>query len=264
MVSLSFGAVPYGKIIYAHRGASRELPENTLEAFALARELGAGAIETDAHLTRDGHVVLSHDPSGNRMAGVDRNICDTTLGEIRRWNMGARFSGAEVSQATHFAMPTLSEALDAFPDVLFNVDAKQVEPDMMPALLRCIRRRDACSRVRIASFSTKNLKRARSLGYEGPTGLSAPEVALALTRPLALARKFPVAGDAVQIPLSAYGVRLATPGKIARFHALGLRVDFWTVDDPALANTLFSIGADGVMTDDVRAICSRSPVSPDF
>ena len=55
-------------IIYAHRGASFELPENTLEAFAFAfaLALGANAIETDAHPTRDGHVVLSHDPTGER------------------------------------------------------------------------------------------------------------------------------------------------------------------------------------------------------
>ncbi|HSO33672.1 MAG TPA: glycerophosphodiester phosphodiesterase family protein, partial [Labilithrix sp.] len=57
-------------MLYAHRGASRELPENTLEAFRLALELGADALETDAHMTRDGRIVLSHDPAGLRMAGV--------------------------------------------------------------------------------------------------------------------------------------------------------------------------------------------------
>src|SRR5690606_16081592 len=78
-------------IIYAHRGSSFELPENTLESFALALEVGADALETDAHMTRDGRIVLSHDPSGMRMAGVDRLIRHATLDEVRRWDVGARF-----------------------------------------------------------------------------------------------------------------------------------------------------------------------------
>ena len=48
--------------IIAHRGASRERPENTLAAFARAAELGADAVELDVHLSRDGHLVVHHDP----------------------------------------------------------------------------------------------------------------------------------------------------------------------------------------------------------
>ncbi len=48
-------------IAFAHRGARAEAPENTLEAFALAVELGATGIETDAWLTADGVAVLDHD-----------------------------------------------------------------------------------------------------------------------------------------------------------------------------------------------------------
>ena len=76
--------------LYAHRGAAVELPENTLPAFRLALELGADAIETDAHLTRDGHVVLSHDPTGRRMCGISTPIERATLDEVRSWNAGAR------------------------------------------------------------------------------------------------------------------------------------------------------------------------------
>ncbi len=149
-----------GPIIYAHRGASFELPENTLDAFALAIELGADAIETDAHMTRDGHVVLSHDPTGQRAAGTARAIKDMTLAEIRTWDLGASFvprrAGAFHSNQA-FRMPTLDEALASFPEIVFNVDAKQTAPDMIPALLRAIRAADAEARVRIASFSTRNL-----------------------------------------------------------------------------------------------------------
>jgi glycerophosphoryl diester phosphodiesterase len=245
-------------IIYAHRGASFELPENTLEAFRLALDLGADALETDAHMTRDGHVVLSHDSHGERMAGIARPIRDATLAEIRGWDVGARFvprgrDGRGGSLSAH-RMPTLDEALRAFPDVVFNVDAKQERPDMMPALVRCIRDARAVDRVRIASFSARNLRRARSLGWEGGLGLAPIVVARAMLLPRRIAF---VRGDAAQVPLRAYGVRFDTQPAIDRLHAIGLRVDFWTIDDPTKARALFAMGADGVMTDDPRTVCAR-------
>jgi len=177
-------------MIYAHRGASFELPENTLESFALALELGADALETDAHLTRDGVVVLSHDETGERAAGVKRAIADSVLSEVQRWDIAARFTPRRPGLFTtgvRYRIPTLEEALAAFPGVTFNVDAKQTAPDMIPALLRVIHRADAEKRVRIASFSTRNLVRARSLGYRGETGLSPTEVARLMFVPRGLA-----------------------------------------------------------------------------
>jgi glycerophosphoryl diester phosphodiesterase len=104
--------------------------------FALAIELGADAIETDAHITRDGHVVLSHDPTGERAAGIARAIKDVTLAEVRTWDLGARFvprrAGAFRSNQA-FRMPTLDEALASFPEIVFNVDAKQTAPDLATA-----------------------------------------------------------------------------------------------------------------------------------
>ena len=247
-----------GPIIYAHRGASFELPENTLEAFALAIELGANAIETDAHMTGDGHVVLSHDPTGERGAGIARAIKDVTLAEIRSWDLGATFvprrAGAFHSNQA-FRMPTLDEALASFPEVVFNVDAKQTAPDMIPALLRAIRAADAEARVRIASFSTRNLVRARALGYGGETGLSSTELARIMLVPRRLLGSLRVPGNAAQVPRRAYGVSFDSQATIDRLHALGLRVDFWTIDDPREARRLFALGADGVMTDDPRAVC---------
>jgi glycerophosphoryl diester phosphodiesterase len=244
-------------IVYAHRGASFELPENTLEAFGLALELGAHAIETDAHMTRDGRIVLSHDATGERSAGVARAISDTTLSGVREWDVGARFvprrPGAFIA-GTRFRMPTLDEALAAYPGVFFNVDAKQTVPDMIPALIRCILSARAEDRVRIASFSTKNLLRARTLGYPGETGLSANEIARIMFVPRSALRWLRVEGHAAQVPRRAYGISFASQGAMDRFHTLGLRVDFWTINDPDEAKRLFAMGADGVMTDDPRTL----------
>jgi glycerophosphoryl diester phosphodiesterase len=48
--------------VIAHRGASAELPENTLPAFERAIELGADFVELDVHAAPDGSVVVCHDP----------------------------------------------------------------------------------------------------------------------------------------------------------------------------------------------------------
>jgi len=245
-------------VVYAHRGASLERPENTVESFALALELGADAVETDAHMTRDGRIVLSHDPSGSRMAGVARAIRDASLEDVRSWDVSARFAprpGDPPIERPH-RMPTLDEVLAAFPGVFFNVDAKQEEPDMMPALLRSIRAAGAEGRVRIASFSSRNLVRARALGYEGPLGLSPRELARAMLLPGFLARRASIHGDAAQVPRRARGVTFASQSSIDRLHRLGLRVDFWTIDDPTEARALLALGADGIMTDDIRRIAA--------
>ncbi|MBS2012343.1 MAG: glycerophosphodiester phosphodiesterase [Deltaproteobacteria bacterium] len=244
-------------LLYAHRGASLELPENTLEAFRLAIELGANAIETDAHMTRDGRIVLSHDPSGRRMAGVPRAIRTSTLEEVRTWNVGALHPRTPATSC--YRMPTLDEVLESFPGVFFNVDAKQESADMIPALLRVIRRAGAADRVRIASFSARNLRRARELGYEGPTGLAPSELARVMLAPRALLSRsrrigMRVAGDAAQVPTRAWGFTFASQAAIDRLHGLGLRVDFWTIDDPAEAERLLALGADGIMTDDIRRV----------
>lgn len=241
------------------------MPENTLEAFQRAIDLGADAIETDAHMTRDGHVVLSHDATGERMAGVVWPIAESTLADVRTWNVAARFSVTSTASMASTAevsaspvrtarIPTLEEVLSTFPDTFFNIDAKQVRPDMMPAMLGTIDRARASERVRIASFSMGNLRRARALGYRGPIGLSAVEVASLVLLPRAIARRLPIRGDAAQVPERAHGITFASPAVIGRLHELGVRVDFWTIDDPARARQLVDMGADGIVTNDPRHV----------
>jgi len=246
-------------MIYAHRGASFELPDNTIPSFALALALGADALETDAHLTRDGHIVLAHDPDGRATSGDPRAIRDLTLGELRAWDVGARFVARRPGvfrPGESYRVPTLAEALEAFPHVRFNVDAKQVEPDMTGALVRTIRRARAERRVRIASFSDRNLARVRARGYAGETGLGPSEIARLVFLPERALRWWRVGGDVAQVPRRAYGVVFAQQRAIDRFHRLGVRVDFWTIDDPAEAQRLLGMGADAVMTDDPRALCA--------
>jgi glycerophosphoryl diester phosphodiesterase len=243
--------------LYAHRGAAVELPENTIASFQRAIELGADAIETDAHLTRDGHVVLSHDETGKRMCGVDLAIDRATLDEVRAWDAGARFvdaGGSFVHAGRGLRVPTLEEALGALPGIAFNVDAKSRHPEMVPRLLEVIARANAPDRVLIASFDARTLREVRALGYRGKTGLGQSEVLRLLALPRWALALRPLGGAAAQIPYRALGLDLGTRALIDKCHALGLEVHYWTVNEAPLAARLLDAGADAIMTDDPRAI----------
>jgi glycerophosphoryl diester phosphodiesterase len=109
---------------------------------------------------------------------------------------------------------------------------------------------NAEERVCLASFQVQTMRRVRALGYRGPTALSRPEVIAALSLPPRLQRgPFRVHAARAQLPLS-----LARPWVVARIKALGLAIDFWTVDDAALAQRLVALGADGIMTNDPARI----------
>lgn len=244
-------------LLYAHRGAASERPENTLPSFARALELGADALETDLHLTADGHVVASHDATLSRMAGVPVVIRRATLEELRRCDVGWGFvdrDGRRPFEGRGLRVPTLEELLDAFPGVSWNVDVKQRAPSMVGPVLELLRRKRAEQRVLVASFDAATLRAVRAAGYSGRTGLGLTEVLRLYAAPLAALKAMRPGGGAVQVPPRAQGLRLDTPGFVAKCHALGLRVDYWTIDDPVEAERLLKLGADGIMTDDPAAI----------
>lgn len=232
-------------IVYAHRGASAEVTENTLEAFTRALELGADAIETDVHLTRDGRLVLAHDPSLARVSGgaVTRPIAEVGLAEVRGWRL-----------AGGLRVPTLEEALEAFPDVPFNLDAKEDRPGVMPALVRSVRALRAEDRVRLASFHPRNLRRARALGWTGRLGMTRDEILAALFLPERLSARLTRGCDAAQVPPHAGGVDFTAQKTIDRLHARGFRVEIWVVDDPDEARALVARGVDGILTNDPRRV----------
>lgn len=72
----------------AHRGASAYEPENTLRAFERAIQMGATMLELDAHLSRDGRVVVIHDPDLSRTTDGEGHVVDLSLAEIRRFDAG--------------------------------------------------------------------------------------------------------------------------------------------------------------------------------
>ena len=240
-----------GPVLFGHRGAAGELPENTLPAFRRALEVGATALETDVHLTRDGHVVVSHDGDGTRTAGVPRRIRDTTLAEVRGWDVGQGFRRAHPgSSGRAFRMPTLVEVLEELPPVPLNVDIKRHDAWAARAVVDVVRRHRAQDRVRLASFDAATLKIVRAVGYEGATSLGASEVIRLICLPEAALRRIRVGGTAAQIPPRQGWISLDTPAFVAKAHALGLLVHYWTIDDPVEAERLLRAGADGIISNE--------------
>jgi glycerophosphoryl diester phosphodiesterase len=243
-------------IVYAHRGAAAELPENTLPSFRRALELGADALETDVHLTADGEIVATHDEDGARVAGVRRAISASTLAEVQRWDAGHVFvdaRGERPFEASGYHVPTLDELLVELPPVRLNVDLKSEDPRLVTRFLEIVRRHGAEARIVAASFFRSTLVRLRRSGWAGDSSFARSEFLACWLVPSWLYLGKPP-GTRVQIPTHAGPLRFATPRSLKKLHALGLRVDFWTINDADEARRLVALGADGIMTDDPARI----------
>jgi glycerophosphoryl diester phosphodiesterase len=236
--------------LFGHRGSSARLPENTMAAFRQALDDGATALELDLHRTADGRIVVAHDPDGTRMAGVSGRIAELTLAEVQRWNVAAGFRDGG---GPHHAIPTLDEVLESFPGVPIGVDLKPDDPRAVPELLGLIDRHGAAPLVTVGSFHGRLVHLARRLGHARPTALTRWEVAAARLLPRAVARRV-VRGQAAMIPRRGMGLALDGPRFIGRCRGLGLRVDYWVVNDPGDARELLDRGATGIVTDDPARI----------
>lgn len=241
----------------AHRGASSIAPENTMEAFRLAREAGAGGLETDVHLSRDGRVVVIHDAMLERTTDGSGAVRDKTLAELRSLDAGHRFIPSGATGASEYPyrgedvlVPTLREVLEKFPEMTVNLDIKEATPGIEKAVLEEIDRAGARDRVLVASKEGPVISRFRNLsGGEVSTAASRWEVArfyaLSLLRLEGLADP---PYEALQVPVEHRGVALATGRFMEAAHHRGVRVDVWTIDDPDEMRRLLGLGADSIMT----------------
>ena len=243
--------------LYAHRGAAAEQPENTIASFEKAVGYGVHGLEMDVHMSSDGVVVVAHDDDGQRMCRESLPIKETSYAELRQWDAGWGFTddkGERPFFGRGYQIPSLAEVLEHFPDQVINVDLKQSSPSMVGAVLKIVRDARAVERVILASFSQSTLLHLRCRRYQGITAMGKVELIAALYARASIIRRLPLRGLAAQIPVSHGSHLLATKENIARLQGTGARVDFWTINDPAQAKELLELGADGIMTDDPKAI----------
>jgi glycerophosphoryl diester phosphodiesterase len=224
----------------AHRGLAVGAPENTLLAFLKALALGATYLETDVHASKDGVAVLSHDPNLVRLAGQKVRVSDLTLAQLREIDLG---DGQTFN--------TLTEALEAFPDARFNIDIKSLDA-ARPAAEAILKAR-ATGRVLITSFNERRRNAAVRLLPGVASSPSPGQIVLALVGAklgMSWLVRFAFRNvSAVQVPAHGAGFRIATRRVISRFHAAGLEVHIWTVNDVATMKRLLDLGVDGLFTD---------------
>jgi len=230
-------------VIFAHRGASAHAPENTLAAFELALEQGTDAIELDAKLSADGHVVVIHDATVDRTTGAHGHVKDMSLAELRALSAGSFFS-------SHFStekIPMLEEVFESLGKKLFiNVELTNYSTPrdhLVESACILVKKFNLQKHVLFSSFYASNLSKARSYLPDVPCGL------LALNGWLgAWARSFGFAfGKYAALHPNLVDV---TREQIQRVHRLKGRVHVWTVNPEADIRRLFGWGVDGIFTDD--------------
>jgi glycerophosphoryl diester phosphodiesterase len=243
-------------IVVGHRGASGELPENTLPAFERALSQGAVMLETDAHLSRDGEVVLSHDPLVDRTTEGSGAIEAYTLAELQRLDAGYRFSPDGGASFPHrgkgIQIPTLREALERFPGIRFNIEIKRNAPALIDATVRIVAEAKRAETTLLAAAEDDTMLALRARLAE--TGLR-PAMGAALGDIVAFVRAAeagvapPPEPMALQIPPSFAGNPLVTPELLEFAHRHDVQVHVWTINDEDEMRSLLDLGVDAVMSD---------------
>jgi len=247
--------VPVPTVI-GHRGASGELPENTLAAFARALERGAAILESDVHVTADGALVLIHDDVLERTTDGRGRIEDWTLAAIRALDAGHRFSPAGDGhfpfRGQGLRIPTLEEAFDAFPGARWNLELKQGRPELIEGAVDQVRRAGLEERVLLAAAEDDVMHALRAhlakTGARPAVGASAGDV-LRFVR-AALAGEPPPPGPmALQVPPDFGGRALVTRAFVEHAHRHDIVVHVWTVNEPPEMERLLDLSVDGIMSD---------------
>lgn len=211
--------------IVAHRGASHDAPENSLEAFRLGW-IQADANELDVHLSRDGRLVVIHDASTKRTTKVDQLVVEQTFEELRA-----------------LGLPSLDEVVAGVPVGKRLLIEIKCGAEALPELHRALKDRPP-ERFALIAFQHDTLVKAKKLlpaipaywlaGFKAETKI---EDLIAKTKVggldgLDLNHRFPI--DAAFV------------GKV---RDAGLKLHVWTVNDPAVARRLAAAGVDGLTTD---------------
>ena len=233
-----------GKVsVLAHRGFTPPA-ENTIEAFQRALDSGADYLETDVRVTLDGHAVLCHDETFQRIAGIDRKVSEMSLEEIK-----------QIRPFETGTIISLAEALQLLPKARFNIDIKD-SLAIVPTV-SAIEADNAHDRVLVSSFSNSRRKQAlKLLSREVATSASGSIIISLWIRNLfGLNFSKALSGiGAIQIPIKIYGMRFDKPSFIKKVIDTGTQVHFWTINDLDEVSRLVGLGATGIVTDETELV----------
>jgi len=237
-----------------HRGAAGDAPENTLPSFERAVAVGAAILESDVHLTRDGHVVIHHDAEVDRTSDGSGPVAEKTLAELRELDAGYRFSPdggrSHPFRDRGVRIPTLAEAYEAFPEMRFNLEIKAATPGLVERTLQLSAARAGHTLLAAADPGIMAALREAAAREKVPVAIGASVAdVLAFVR-AALDDKPPPPGPmALQVPPDFGGRPLVTARFVEHAHAHELHVHVWTINDPDEIERLLDLGVDGIVSD---------------
>lgn len=242
-------AQPKRTLLAAHRGGAFLWPENSLLAFRNAIALGVDFLELDVHLSKDGEVVVIHDPTLDRTTTGVGEVRSVALADLRT----VRLRDAD-GRGTEEVLPTLGEVLDLVaPTRTFLLLEIKTTPrreryeGIEEKVLGLLRARNLTDRTVIMSFHAGVVERIRELDPVIPTSL--------LVSQQSVERQAASPADAIGWAKAATATDIGfqhtmiTPALMAAAHGRGLRVGAWTVNDEIGLRRMIELGVDILITD---------------
>jgi len=226
-------------LIVGHRGAMGTAPENTAASFKKAIDEGADGIELDVHMTKDGHLVVIHDPTIDRTSNGKGFVKDFTLMELKQYDFGSSFDSKYAGEQ----ILTLEEALE----IVFNCSVINIEIKNGPIfyegieekVLKVIKDFNIAEKVVISSFNHYTINKISTLSTEIVCGILYME---GLFHPWEYARM--VGAKAVH----PYYLSIV-PEEIKRCHENDIMVNVFGVNDDPFFEMLIKAGVDAIITD---------------
>ena len=251
---------PLARPVIGHRGNRAHAPENTLESFREAVALGADALEFDLRLSRDGRLVVFHDPTLARCTDGDGLLEQRTLAELKALDAGANFTcdgGRSFPwRGRGVRIPAFDELIDALPrDVPCIIELKT--PAATEPLRQAVRRHGIAQRIVVAGFDARCTRPLRGAGFA--LGASTRDVAALLPAALLHLRAAPRQVQALCIPPRWHGLPVPIAALARALRGSGTVVHVWTVNDPAQAAALWAAGVQGIISDDPGLILATRP-----
>lgn len=238
----------------AHRGGVNAThPENTLIAFEEAKRLGAHQIEFDTRLSRDGHVILMHDPTVDRTTDGEGNVCDLTFADIRSLDAGS-WKGAPFLRQK---VPTLREALQLLPrNVWINIHIKEGAEPVAREVVQQGRLHQT-----VLAVQAHQLPVVRSVH---PDILTCNMERRGQDVPRYIAETIEQKHAFIQL-VHRYG--LHWPAQLQQLKAAGVRINYFHAHDPTELADLFRLGIDFPLVDDLPTMlkalqASSIPIEP--
>lgn len=226
--------------VWAHRGARREAPENTLPAFERAVEQGADGVELDVQLTADGIMVVIHDETLDRTTNGSGLVAVRTLAELQCLDASAGMPGFAGTR-----IPTLNEVLDLLvpTGVMINIELKnscEEYPGLERQVLEAVTSSGAADQVVLSTFNHYSLKALQELGATSELGMLYSDP---LYNPWSYALGLNV--GAIHPPVGC----VLGPVYVRCAQESGLAVRPWVANHDEELRRLFKWGVDAVFTD---------------